>query len=180
MIVGIPYRFEQDQPPRLREGRERQQLTGAANEREAAAVELEARDALDDRRLGHEHEPRGVEHRLERAKRRRRHEHRLDDEPAIIDQPFDDEASFSDEQAVLLEPRRLTDVTVGLKPRIVVAIDLVNQSSLRWTDRRLRWLSMTCWPSRLLRNTFDSPQSTGWGTKRITSKASCARVLRIS
>ena len=30
---------------------------------------------------------------------------------------------------------------------------------------------MTCWPRRLLRKTFDSPLSTGCGTKRTTSNA---------
>ena len=131
-------------------------------------------------RLGHEHDPRGIEARLERAKCRRRHEHRVDDEAAVLDQPLDDEPAFGDEQTARFEPRRIADVAIGLEARVVVSTDVVNQSSLRWTDRRLRWLSMTCWPSRLLRNTFDSPESTGWGTKRITSNASCASVLRIS
>ena len=34
--------------------------------------------------------------------------------PPCVDQPLDDEAAFSDEQAVLLEPRRIADVAIGL------------------------------------------------------------------
>ena len=132
-VVWIPHRFEEDQPPRLREGRQRQRLGWAANEREAAAMKLEAGDALNDRGFGHEHEPRGIDARLERAKGGRRHEDRVDDEPAGMFEieALDDEAAFSDEQAVLLEPRRLADVAIVLKPRIVLSTEVADQSSSR-------------------------------------------------
>ena len=91
-----------------------------------------------------------------------------------LDEPPDDEAAFGDEQAVRPQPHGVTDVRVaGGNIRLV-------QSLVRTTERRLRCRSMTCWPRRLLRNTFDSPVSYGCCTKRITSKCSCASVLRIS
>ena len=143
-------------------------------------MKLETGDGVDDGLLRHQHDPRGIEARLERAKCRRRDEHRVDHESTVVDQPLDNEPPFGDEQTKPFEPRRIADVAIGLEARVVLSTDFGNQSSSRWTDRRLRWLSMTCCPSRLLRNTLDSPQSTGWGTKRITSNASCASVLRIS
>ena len=64
----------------------------------------------------------------------------------------------------------IADAPVRLEPGILGRADGQDHSSLRTTDLRLRWLSRTCWPSRLLRNTFDSPLSIGCGTKRMTSK----------
>ena len=143
-------------------------------------MKLEARDALDDRGLGHEDGPRRIETRLEGAECSRREKHGLDGEPAMLEQTLDDEAAFRDEEALLLEPRRIADMAVVLQTRVVGSTDVGDQSSFRWTERRLRWLSITCWPSRLLRKTLDSPLSTGCGTKRTTSNASWASVLRIS
>ncbi len=148
------------------------------NEREAPAVKVEAGDAVDDR-PGSATSTSSRDEMADRAQRSAAgvSEDGRDAIAAVREETLDDEPALGDEQAVRLEPSRIADVAIRRQARVVFALD---QSSLRCTDRRLRWLSMTCWPSRLLRNTFDSPLSTGCGTKRTTSNASCASVLRIS
>ena len=111
---------------------------------------------------------------------------RMDAEALTRDQPLDDEPSFGDEQPGGLQParRRRRDC----RPRYAGRSDSSTLTIMprrradysRTTDRRLRWVSMTCWPSRLLRKTFDSPLSTGCGTNRMMSNCSCASALRIS
>ena len=78
------------------------------------------------------------------------------------------------------ESSGIADMAIGIESRIVRRRDPVDHWSVRTTERRLRWLSMTCWPRRLLKNSLDSPGSTGCWTKRMMSKRSCASVLRIS
>ena len=174
-VVWVPDRFEKDETSRARKRRKRQRAARTVNEGEAASVKLEPGDAVDNRWVRDEHQPARIETRLDRAECPLGEQHRIDRKPAVLDQPLEHESSLGDEQALRLEPRRVTNVAIGLEARVVDSGDVGDQSSLRCTDRRLRWLSITCWPSRLLRNTLDSPLSTGWGTKRMTSKASCAR-----
>ena len=121
----------------------------------------------------------------ETLKRRGRQQERLDVETAVLEKAADDEAAFGDEEAVGAQPGGITDVRVVLEPGIVRTVDRRGHVSTRaaysrTTDRRLRCWSMTCWPRRLLRNTFDSPFIIGCGTKRITSNCSWASAVRIS
>ena len=147
------------------------------NERKTPAVEVEAGNAVDDGLARDEHVNARRDDRTKRGERGGRQQDGCDAMAAVREETLDNEPTLRDEQAARLEPSRIANVAIRRQARVVFALD---QSSLRCTDRRLRCPSMTCWPRRLLRKTFDSPLSTGCGTKRTTSNASCASVLRIS
>ena len=52
--------------------------------------------------------------------------------------------AIADEQALRGEPSMIADATVGIDARLPQIVDVQNHASARTTDRRLRWLSMTC------------------------------------
>src|SRR6185436_5803945 len=95
----------------------------------------------------------------ERLERRRRRQDRLDVEASHLDQAPDDEPALGDEEPVIAKPGGIPDFGVVGDARIVEVVERLDHPSSRTTERRLRCRSMTCWPRRLLRNTFGSPVS---------------------
>ena len=116
----------------------------------------------------------------QRFERRGREEHGFDLVPACRGQTLEEQSSLGDEETLRSKPGMIAYAPVRLEPGILGRADGQDHSPLRTTDLRLRWLSITCWPSRFLRKTLDSPVLNGCSTKRITSKWSCASALRIS
>ena len=154
-------------------------------EGEAAAMEVEAGHLRDDGRGGDEGLNSIRQMRLKRLVRRRRDQHARQHDTGVAAAGARRRAALRPRagRAPAARPdrrrgdrRRAAGRPGGRRARSRAQ----SSSSSRRTERRKRWVSRTCWPSRLLMKTLDSLLSTGCGTNRMTLNASCASALRIS